>query len=101
MGLPDEIWEAIGSVDGMLKTATFQLPNGNGMTFKVGLKRPDVLDMDDFVKATDYSIEYLTSAVTLKRGDVIRIDGTAYKLTRPPMQDADGDFSTVMLEVLP
>ena len=98
MGMAEELFAAIGSVEGMLKMASFTKPDGNIVFFDVGLKRPDVLELDDLVKATDYSIEYLASAVTLKRGDAIRIDGEIYTLTRPPMLDAWGEFCTVMLE---
>ena len=50
------------------------------------------------VHTTDYSIEYLASAVELKRGFMITVAGVQYKVRQTPMANGNGEFVTALLE---
>lgn len=82
----------------MLDVATYQPPIGPALDFDVGFKRPDQVVLDGMVHTTDYSIEYLASAVELKRSFIIAVAGVQYKVRQTPMANGDGEFVTALLE---
>ena len=82
----------------MLDVATYQGPIGPALDFDVGFKRPDQVVLDGMVHTTDYSIEYMASAVELKRGFIITVAGVQYKVRQTPMANGNGEFVTALLE---
>lgn len=82
----------------MLDEASYQPPVGDLVVFSGGFKRPDQVVLDGMVHTTDYSIEYLASAVELKRNFIITVAGGQYKVRQTPMANGDGEFVTALLE---
>lgn len=48
--------------------------------------------------STDYSLTYLTTEVSFKRGDVVTVDGMNYTARGVGEKQDDGVFSRVMLQ---
>ena len=82
----------------MLDEASYQPPVGDLVVFTGGFKRPDQVVLDGMVHTTDYSIEYLASAVELKRNFIITVAGGQYKVRQTPSANGDGEFVTALLE---
>lgn len=97
---PSVFWPAFKQA-GMLDVATYQGPIGPALDFDVGFKRPDQVVLDGMVHTTDYSIEYMASAVELKRGFIITVEGVQYKVRQTPKANGDGEFVTALLETVP
>jgi len=93
----ERFWSAFQGV-GMLDEASYQPPVGDLVVFSGGFKRPDQVVLDGMVHTTDYSIEYMASAVELKRGFIITVDGVQYKVRQTPVGNGDGEFVTALLE---
>lgn len=66
--------------------------------FDVGFKRPDEIVLDGVAHVTQYSIEYQSGDVELKRASNVRIDGVTYKVSQPPQANGDGGFMRAFLE---
>lgn len=96
----DVFWPAFKGA-GMLDVAVHQPLNGVAVPFDVGFSRPDNVVLDGMVHTTDYSIEYQAADIELRRGDVLRIGGVAYKIRQTPRAKGDGSFSIAMLEEVP
>ena len=98
MGFDTSVFWPAFKQAGMLDVASYQPPIGQAIDFDVGFKRPDQVVLDGMVHTTDYSIEYLASAVELKRGFIIAVAGVQYKVRQTPMANGDGEFVTALLE---
>ena len=82
----------------MLKDADYVPASGPEVPFKVGFERPDEIVMDGVVHTTDYTIEYRSADVELKRGYNVRIDNVMYRVRQPPQAQGDGAFMRAFLE---
>jgi hypothetical protein len=98
MGFDTSVFWPAFQQAGMLDVATYQPSIGPTLDFDVGFKRPDQVVLDGMVHTTDYSIEYLASAVELKRGFIVAVAGVQYKVRQTPMANGDGEFVTALLE---
>jgi hypothetical protein len=96
---PSLFWSAFQAA-GMLVTATYEPTSGPPVDFQAGFKRPDQVELDGILHTTQYSIEYQTADVTLKRGAVLTIAGEAgkFRLREPAQAKGDGFFSVAFLE---
>jgi hypothetical protein len=83
---------------GMLVEAVLTPPAGAQVAFDVDFRRPDQVLLDGMVHSTGYSIEYQAADVTLKFGDILTLDGGAYKVNQPPSAKGDGYFVIAQLE---
>jgi hypothetical protein len=90
-------WSAF-SVVGLLTNAEYRPAGGPVVPFKVGFKRPDQIVLDGIVHSTDYSIEYQSADIALKRDDVVEILGAQYRVRQSPMAQGDGTFMLAQLE---
>ncbi|OFA05188.1 hypothetical protein [Duganella phyllosphaerae] len=98
MGFHSErFWSAFQGV-GMLDEATYQPPVGDLVVFLGGFKRPGQVVLDGMAHTTDFSIEYLASAVELKRNFIITVDKVQYKVRQTPLANGDGEFFTALLD---
>lgn len=86
----------------MLDSALHQPDTGPLIDFDVGFQRPGQVVLEGMVHTTDYSIEYQSADIELKRGAVVTILGDAYKVRQTPIAKGDGAFVIALLEkVLP
>jgi hypothetical protein len=83
---------------GMLCEARYQPSIGPLVIFDVGFKQPDQIVLDGLVSATDYSIEYQSADVTLKRDYVLQIKGVNYRVGQTPQALGNGTFVFAQLE---
>ena len=85
---------------GMLDEAVFQPSVGDAIEFDVEFRRPDQIVLDGAVHSTDYSIEYLSTAVELMRGHIVTINSVAYKVRQEPLAKGNGSFTIALLETV-
>ncbi|MEC3765007.1 head-tail joining protein [Cupriavidus sp. SS-3] len=94
---PAVFWSAFRSA-GMLTTASWS----GGPDFDVGFEEPETLMVEGSLHVAERSIEYQThDAPTLRRDDVVTIDGKRYRLSQTPQKQGDGFFSRAVLETAP
>jgi hypothetical protein len=91
-------WPALKRA-GMLGEATHQPADGPVISFDVGFARPDQVVLDGVVHSTDYSIEYQSADIELKRGNAVQIAGEGqFTVRQTPMAKGDGTFVVASLE---
>ncbi len=95
----DVFWPAF-KLAGMLDEATYQpLGGGPAVPFDVSFSRPDQVVLDGMVHSTDYSIEYQSADIVLKRGNAVQIAGEGeFTVRQTPMAKGDGTFVIAPLE---
>ena len=83
----------------MLDAATHQPAGGPLISFDVGFARPDQVVLDGMVHSTDYSIEYQSADIELKRGNAVQIAGEGqFTVRQTPMAKGGGTFAVASLE---
>ena len=86
---PSVIWAAIAAV-GMLKTAQV---DGVADPVQIGFETPDLLELGTQVTVAEYQMEYRAQDLPdLARGTELAIDGSRYRVRRPPRRKGDGYF---------
>lgn len=90
-------WEAFKAA-GMLVEAELLPATVPPTIFDVGFQRPDEIVLDGVAHTTNYSIEYQTVDVELKRGSTVKIDGATYRVSQSPQAKGDGGFVRTFLE---
>ena len=92
---PSVIWAAIAAV-GMLKTAQV---DGVADPVQIGFETPDLLELGTQVTVAEYQMEYRAQDLPdLARGTELAIDGSRYRVRRPPRRKGDGYFMIADLE---
>lgn len=71
---------------------------GPAIGFEVGFQRPDQIVLDGMVHSADYSIEYQSADVVLKRNYLVQVVGEQYRVKQTPTAKGDGTFFFALLE---
>lgn len=88
----------------MLVDAEYRPAIGAAVPFKVGFERPGQVELDGAVHTTDYSIEYQSADITLKRDQIVWVKASGdsaylqYKVRQTPQAKGDGTFIRAFLE---
>ena len=74
--------------------------SAHGISFETVLRCEDLPQMDDAQLVRLTTLEYLASAVSLRRGDAVSVNGVAWRVRESPRLIDEGSFAIAELEAV-